>query len=78
VPQGGEKMRVRNNLRILMAKKGVKSVSQLSRETGLCYETLLNFYHHKYEVFNNKVVSTLCEFFDCSVGDLLELDKKVS
>jgi putative transcriptional regulator len=71
-------MKVRNNLRILMAKKGVKSVRELSRETELCYETLLNFYHERFEVFNSALVGKLCDYFQCEVGDLLELEKKIS
>jgi putative transcriptional regulator len=71
-------MKVRNNLRMLMAKNNVKSVLELSRQTGLCYQTLLSFYHERYEVFNNTLVSTLCEFFHCEVGDLLVLEKKIS
>lgn len=66
-------MRMKNNLRILMAKHGVKSIAELSRKTGLCYNTLRNFYHQKYEVFNEKVVTKLCEFFGCKIEDLLEL-----
>lgn len=68
-------MKIKNNMRILMAKKGVDSVTQVSKETGLHYGTLLNFYHQKFDVFNGRVVAALCEYFNCEIQDLLELIK---
>lgn len=66
-------MKVKNNMRILMAKKGVDSVAEISRDTSLHYGTLLNFYHQRYEVFNVKVIAGLCEYFGCKIEDLLTL-----
>ncbi|GIN38406.1 helix-turn-helix transcriptional regulator [Bacillus sp. Gen3] len=72
-------MKVRNRMRILMAEKKVSSVLKISRDTGLDYGTLLNFYHERFENFNNKVIATLCEYFGCQIDDLLELvEEKVS
>lgn len=68
-------MKVKNNLRILMAKHEVKSVRVISKATGLHYGTLLNFYHQRFDVFNGKVIAGLCEYFQCEIEDLLELVK---
>lgn len=58
-----------------MAKHNINSVSELSRLTGIYYATLLSFYHQKYEVLNTQLVVALCEFFECQIGDLLQLEK---
>ena len=65
--------RIRNRLGILMAEHGVRSVAALSRDTGIHYGTLLNFYHQKFDVFNEKVITALCVYFKCGIEDLLEL-----
>lgn len=66
-------MKIKNNMRILMAKKGVDTVREVSKETKIHYGTLLNFYHQKFDVFNGRVVAALCEYFECEIQDLLEL-----
>ncbi len=71
-------MKVRNRLKALMKEKGIKSVLELSRQTGLYYGTLLNFYHERFEVFNVTLVAELCVFFECSINDLLVLEEKAS
>jgi putative transcriptional regulator len=69
-------MKVRNQLKILMAKNDIRSVMELSKQTGLYYQTLLSFYHERYEFFNTSLVGTLCEFFNCNIEDLLTLEKE--
>lgn len=69
-------MKVRTNLRLLMAKKRINSISELSEITSLPYSTLLNFYNEKYSTFNGKLIITLCELFGCQVGDLLYLEEE--
>lgn len=69
-------MKVRNKLKILMAKNDIRSVTELSKRTGIYYNTLLSFYHERYEVFNSSLVATLCEFFKCSIEDLLTLEEQ--
>lgn len=56
-----------------MAERKISSVLYISKETGLDYGTLLNFYHERFENFNNKVIASLCEFFGCRIDELLEL-----
>ncbi|MEM5012098.1 helix-turn-helix transcriptional regulator [Niallia taxi] len=68
-------MKVKNNLKILMAKHDINNVAKLARLTGLNYQTLRSFYHQRYEVFNGPLIATLCEFFECQIGDLLQLEK---
>lgn len=66
-------MKVRNQLKILMAKNDISSVAHLSRETGIFYDTLLSFYHQRYEVLNTKMIAVLCEYFGCKIEELLVL-----
>lgn len=72
-------MKIRNRLKDLMEEKGIKTVAELSKDTGIYYGTLLNFYHQKYENFNPVIVAALCKALDCKINDLLELtDHKAS
>lgn len=66
-------MKIKNRLPALMGEKRVKSITQLSKDTGLSTSTLYNFYHERYETFNGELVKTLCIYFGCQVGDLLFL-----
>ncbi|MFP7288028.1 helix-turn-helix transcriptional regulator [Shouchella clausii] len=67
---------VRHRLRELMVAHDIPSVQELSRQTGIYYATLLNFYHNKFNTFNNRTIATLCEFFDCRIDELIYLDEK--
>lgn len=69
-------MKVRNKLKQLMEEKDVKSVKELSYETGIYYGTLLNFYHERFDIFNADLVAKLCGFFNCKIDDLLVLEKE--
>ncbi|MFT8319319.1 MAG: helix-turn-helix transcriptional regulator [Bacillus sp. (in: firmicutes)] len=69
-------MKVKHQLKVLMAKHNINSVKELSRQTGIFYGTLLNFYHQRYEAFNAPLIATLCEFFGCRIQDLLVLEKE--
>lgn len=72
-------MKIKNNMRILMAKKGVDSIRQVSEGAKVHYGTLLNFYHQRFEVFNGRLIAALCTYFECNIEDLLELvEEKVS
>ena len=75
------KHRIKNRLKILMATKDIKSLAELSRETGIFYGTLNNFYNQKFDVVNYDIIVKLCEYFDCQIEDLLELvpvEEKIS
>ena len=64
------------NLHMLMAKKRI-NISELHRETGVS-RTLLTLMH-KNEVSRVDIESlnVLCEFFECTVSDLLTYEKSI-
>lgn len=67
---------VRHNLPLLMAKKRVKSISELSRIMDYDYATLYNFSAYNHKKLDPKLVADLCELFGCTIGDLLYLGEK--
>lgn len=71
-------MKVKNRLSILMAEKGIRSVSQLQRmieDEGLTISrrTLDKFYNNESNRFDMDTLATLCKILDCQPGDILEL-----
>lgn len=74
-------MLVRNRLAVLMAEKGIRSVSELQRmiqEEGLTISrrTLDKFYNNESNRFDMDTLATLCVILDCQIGDILELVKE--
>lgn len=69
-------MIVRHNLPLLMAKKRIKSIKELSRITGIDYATIYNFSAYVHKKLDPEIIATLCELFGCNVGDLLYLENK--
>jgi putative transcriptional regulator len=72
----GERMkkRVRTRLHVLMGEKKIRSINQLSELTGITRQTLTRIYNEEAERLDFATISTLCEFFECEVGDLLYLE----
>jgi putative transcriptional regulator len=73
-------MMVRNRLAILMAEKGIRSVSELQRiikEHGLniSRRTLDKFYNNESNRFDMDTLATICVVLGCQIGDILELVK---
>lgn len=67
-------MKVRHNLQILMAKRKIKSIKELSRISGIEYRTLYNFYVYIHKKLDPDIVATLCLILHCNIGDLLYLE----
>jgi putative transcriptional regulator len=70
-------MKVRHNLPLLMAKKRIKSIKELSRITGIEYATLINFNTYVHKKLDPELLTKLCELFGCQLGDLLYLEEGV-
>lgn len=68
-------MVVKHNLRLLMAKNKIKSISQLSRMTGINQVTLYNLDNGVHKKIDPDITAALCETFDCEIGDLYYLEK---
>lgn len=72
------KMKVKNNLAVLMAKKGIRSVSELQRmleeiETPVARRTLDRFYKNENNQIHYDTIAAICTVLKCSVGDLFTL-----
>lgn len=61
-------------LPILMAEqKPPLNQADVHRETGLAKNTISNLYRNENDRIQYDTIVKLCEFFDCEIGDLLEL-----
>lgn len=73
-------MQIRHNLPLLMAKKHIKSIKELTRlmyeKYGYDYATLYNFNVYIHKKLDPVLIADLCEFFDCSIDDLLYLEEE--
>ncbi|KIL79543.1 helix-turn-helix domain-containing protein [Bacillus badius] len=64
-------------LQLLMAKKKIKSITQLAELTGLSRPTLSRIYNNETKRIDANTTYVLCKFFECEIGDLIKLvDKK--
>lgn len=60
-------------LHILMGEKKIRSISQLSQETGLSRPTLTRIYNNETNRVEFETIEKLCLFFNCGINDLIEL-----
>jgi len=66
---------IRCHLSKMLGERKLK-ISDLSRITGINRGTLTRLYRETAERVELEVISILCNFFDCTVGDLFEFIKK--
>jgi putative transcriptional regulator len=69
-------MKVKSRLHILMGEKKIRSINQLSKDTGITRRTLTRIYNDEAEQIDLKTLTTLCVFFNCLPGDLLTLEEE--
>ena len=62
---------VKCHLSRLMGEKKLR-IADLARETGINRNTITRLYHETATRVDLEVIGTLCEYFDCDVGDLFE------
>jgi putative transcriptional regulator len=72
---------VKNRLSIVMAEKGIRTVSALHRmihEKGMTMSrrTLDKFYSNESNRIDYDTLATLCEVLQCDIPDLLILDNQ--
>jgi putative transcriptional regulator len=67
--------KVKFRLHILMGEHKIRSISQLSKETGLSRPTLTKIYENETFRVEFETVEKLCDFFDCDISDLMYVDK---
>lgn len=51
-----------------------KKISDVARDTGVNRGTLTRMYYETIERVDLDVLDTLCDYFKCSIEDLLEAD----
>lgn len=73
-------MIVKNRLAVLLAEKGIRSVSALHRmiqDNGLTMSrrTLDKFYSNESNRIDFDTLATLCNVLECDIDDLLYLEK---
>jgi len=68
---------LKNNLRLLMAKNGIRSMVELESKSGVSRQVLDRLDKNKTKRLDFETVVKLCTLFDCEPGDLLYIDKEV-
>ena len=68
-------MSIKCNLSILMGGTRV-TITKLSEETGLSRNTISALYHEKAKGVEFSTMIKLCEYFDCPVGVLFQIEKE--
>jgi putative transcriptional regulator len=63
---------IRCHLSSLMGKKKVK-IADLARDLDLNRSTLTALYYDRAQKVDLEAIEKLCGYFDCKVGDLLEV-----
>jgi putative transcriptional regulator len=70
-----DKMIVRNNLRVMMAKQKM-NIQDVSDATGLSRKSISKLYHEESIQITFDVIARLCDLFNCEPGELLYLDEE--
>jgi putative transcriptional regulator len=73
-------MTVQNNFSGLLLNKSARdgrrvSIAEVSRDTGVNQKTLQDWYNNKVSRYDAPVIDALCNYFGCSVGDLIQYAK---
>lgn len=77
--KGGMKA-VKSNLLVLAAQKSQRegrriSLRQIIKETGISKYTVYALANNQLEEFPKDVITKLCNYFDCEIGDLLKFEE---
>lgn len=62
---------IKNNLSMLMGMKRIK-IHELTRLTGLSYNTILNIYYEKTKGIDYDTLDKICWALECNTQQLLE------
>lgn len=65
---------VSNNFAEMLARR-LEKISNVSKETGISRSTLTQLYYKRGKSISYDVLGKLCDYFQCQVGELLELKK---
>jgi putative transcriptional regulator len=67
--------KVKFRLHVLMGEHKIRSISQLSKETGLSRPTLTKIYENETFRVEFETIEKLCDFFNCDISELMYIDK---
>jgi len=56
----------------IMSDRKIRNISELARETGLDRRTLTAIYDGKNKGVDYETLNKLCNYFECSIFDLIE------
>lgn len=68
-------MKVKNNLRVLMAQHKM-NIKDVHEKTKLSRTTISKLYNETSTTISFETIEKLCNLFECSVDELIFLDKK--
>ena len=73
--------RIANRFRVLLAEKATKeqhgiAINDVQRETGIAWSTLNSWANNQVTRYDAAIISALCVYFNCQVGDLLVFEKE--
>lgn len=63
---------IKSYLPMLMAEKKIRSINKLAKITGVSAPALTRLYDGTNTRIDYSTIEALCNFFNCSIGDLLE------
>lgn len=72
-------MIVKNRFRELLSAKALKEkrrtvpISEVERATNITWKTLQKWDLNRVNSFGGDTIASLCDYFDCEIGDLLYL-----
>ena len=66
-------MRVSCRLRVVMAERGIRHITDLAARTGISRSTLTALWQDRNDGITFDVLARLCEALQCTPGDLLVL-----
>ncbi|MFS0591744.1 helix-turn-helix transcriptional regulator [Cytobacillus horneckiae] len=72
-------MPIRNNLRVLMAKEGFRSITELSEQRTMKdfkYARILRFVKNQHSKLDGELIEALCKELKCDIQDLLYIEKE--
>jgi putative transcriptional regulator len=67
---------LKNNLRILMAKQGIRTMVELEEKSGVSRQVLDRLDKGKSKRLDFDTVIKLCTLFNCDVGELLYVEEE--
>lgn len=70
--------KIKNNFKVLKAKKEQElgrnvTYDEIYAATGISPNTLTMYAQSRVSLYSESTVLALCEFFNCSISDLLEI-----